>query len=245
MREKSRQAAIKVLEKLYPGICRTQPPEKLLHRLESYPIVSFDLFDTLLLRRVQKPRDVFTLVGKSLRYGEFRPMRVRAEQLAREEAFFQTGCREVTLEEIYRHLPLPSRILPEDAMKAEMQAERECCFADPFFLGVWRELCRKGKTLVVTTDMYLPGSFLQELMKGCGYSEPDYLFVSGEHRLSKWQGDLFPLIKARLGSPEALVHIGDTLVSDVLRPQKYGIKGLYAPRRRAAANGNKNDDHGG
>ena len=233
MREKSRQAAIKVLERLYPGISRMESPKTLLHRLERYPVVSFDLFDTLLLRRVQRPREVFTLVGKRLGYGEFRPMRIRAEHLAREEAFLKTGCREVTLEEIYRHLPLPSRLTPQAAMKAEMQAERECCFADPFFLGVWRELCKKGKTLAVTTDMYLPGSFLQELMEGCGYSEPDYLFVSGEHRLSKWQGDLFSLVKARLSSPEVLVHIGDTLVSDVLNPQKYGIKGLYAPRRRA------------
>ena len=63
-----------------------------------YPYVSFDVFDTLLLRTVAKPEDVFRKIGKSLGCEEeFFQLRKRGERFARKH-----GAEEVALCEIYQ-----------------------------------------------------------------------------------------------------------------------------------------------
>lgn len=42
---------------------RLKSVEKIIEQIKAYPIVSFDIFDTLLKRDVLNPTDVFKIVG--------------------------------------------------------------------------------------------------------------------------------------------------------------------------------------
>ena len=61
-----------------------EPPAVLVQRLARFQAVSFDVFDTLLLRQVERPQEAFALVGAKLGYPDFQRLRVEAERRARD-----------------------------------------------------------------------------------------------------------------------------------------------------------------
>lgn len=81
--------------------------EKIMKKIEGYQYVSFDLFDTLIKRNVQKSDDVFRLIENQgiEKYGNrlegFYRKRVEAEKMERLQ---ERGGKEVTLHGIYRRL---------------------------------------------------------------------------------------------------------------------------------------------
>lgn len=82
---------------------------------DAFDVLSVDIFDTLLWRRVPEPKDIFGLVASALSNDgvlvahispvQFAELRASAEKAARAAAEAKTGSREVVLEDIYAHLP--------------------------------------------------------------------------------------------------------------------------------------------
>ena len=79
-----------------------QGPEEFAAALMGYDVISFDVFDTLLLRPFSRPEDLFLLLGQRLQYPGFQTIRMKAEAQARQIKKEQSGAGEVTLEEIWR-----------------------------------------------------------------------------------------------------------------------------------------------
>ena len=65
--------------------------ETILHKAAPYPVVAFDVFDTLIKRDVARPTDLFALLG-----ADFAKVRTQAEAEAR-----AAKSGEVTLAEFY------------------------------------------------------------------------------------------------------------------------------------------------
>ena len=76
-------------------------PTVLARRLLEYDVISFDIFDTLILRTLSKPTDVFMSVGQELGMLNYTTMRREMELRLRDGKEAETGSREVTFEEIY------------------------------------------------------------------------------------------------------------------------------------------------
>ena len=191
--------------------CVREPPLTLARRLASYDVVSFDLFDTLLLRGVRKPETVFSLVGAKLYVPDFQRLRMEAELLARRR---KQGAGEVTLREIWEELSQMVTVPLEEGMKAELQAERALCRGNPYFLPVLRALRQEGKTLCLLSDMYLPGEFLRELVEQAGLGTFDLLLVSGEEGTSKGEGGLYRRLRERFPPGTRFAHVGDNPYAD-------------------------------
>ena len=102
---------------------RREPPRALARRLAHFDVVSFDVFDTLLLRDVDRPEEVFSFVGAKLGYPDFRRLRVEAERRAREKKSRAPGAGEVTLSEIWQELERMTALPPAEGMAAEREAE--------------------------------------------------------------------------------------------------------------------------
>ena len=49
-------------------------------------------------------------------------------------------------------------------MKVEEDIELSLCFANPFMKKVWDELQKRGKRIVITSDMYLPLSTIEKML---------------------------------------------------------------------------------
>lgn len=119
--------------------------ETLFPELLRYEVVSFDIFDTLLFRRIPKPTDLFGILERETAIPNFARNRIEGEQRAREHKFTSCGTWEVTLKEIYDQFPALEGISNDEMMERELAAEDEYCYANPVMTEVLSALNAVGK----------------------------------------------------------------------------------------------------
>lgn len=197
-----------------------ESPEVLADRLAEYDIISFDVFDTLLFRQTAHPSDLFYFTGEKLRYLDFERLRRESEWEARQEAFEKTGRYEVTLGEIYERMEKRTGIPHVIGITAELETERELCFANPYLLNVVKILAGRGKRIICISDMYLPSAVIRNLVENCGFSGITDYFVSCEYSAAKGDGSLYNIVRKKLGWKYSYAHIGDNPVSDLEQAEK-------------------------
>jgi glycosyltransferase involved in cell wall biosynthesis/FMN phosphatase YigB (HAD superfamily) len=192
----------------------------------AFEALSLDIFDTVLRRRCQHPRDLFTLLearavaGLGLPPRPYALARVEAERLARADI-----RPEVTLAEIHGELArlcgldeAQSRALRE----AEVALERELLYADPRWLALYRDYREAGIRVVFISDMYYTGAELEAILRELGFADPE-VYVSVDFEASKHDGTLQPLVAAKLGlAADQILHIGDNFHSDGVRTWQAG-----------------------
>ncbi|CAN5262091.1 hypothetical protein BH11PSE4_BH11PSE4_24790 [soil metagenome] len=208
--------------------------------------VSFDIFDTFLVRACTKPEGVFERAFQlssafalfpdaSVAYVEHRR---QAEARARKEALQLRGSTEVGIAEIYQFFPfrlfrLLRAELPQLAA-AEFAAELDLCRANPDVLSKYRELRATGVRTGFISDTYWSAAQIGELLlRACPGLVWDFLYASGDSGTNKSDG-LFPLYLAeqRIASHRA-VHLGDNVMADIEGARRYGIAALHLPQASA------------
>ena len=201
--------------------------EYFVDKLLLYDVISFDIFDTLIFRPFSDPKDLFYIVGEGLEFMDFKSIRTMAEKEARERRHAEFGDYEVSLEEIWERLSVLTGLDPVIGKAEEIKTERNLCYANPFMLEVFNELKKRGKKLIVTSDMYLSEELLCNLLERNGFSGFERIYVSNKYRKSKAEGSLYRLVKKENNG--RIVHVGDNLVSDVRNAEANGIDTLYYP----------------
>ena len=201
-----------------------------------YDVVSFDIFDTLLLRPFAKPFDLFYIIGEKLGIDSFRKIRMNAEAEAREEAMVIKGNREVTIYDIYRIVNMYTGTDVELGVKTELEVEMDLCFANPQMKRVFDILKYQQKRIILTSDMYLPSKMLEQLLYRCGITGYEKIFVSCEYQCSKRTGGLYKNVQKYIGKDKSLVHIGDNHETDFLKPKEYGIESVFYKNVNKAGN---------
>ena len=183
--------------------------ESILKKAEQYDVITFDVFDTLIIRDVRKPADIFRIT-----YGELgRYLRVIAEIIAR-----KTTKKEVSLKDIDRFFLLKA--------EREIETEKQFCRANPVIQKVVNRLIGSGKQVFAISDMYLDDETLSGILKKSGYDIP--LMVSCKYGCTKKEGKLFNEFLTKYGfSPDKVLHIGDDFLSDVSGVKKAGIESLH------------------
>ena len=197
--------------------------EYIINQAQQFDVVTFDVFDTLIIRDVKNPTDIF-----SLAYGRIgRYIRVISEIIARRKS--ETG--EVTLADI-------SKICPFSCDK-ELVIENEYCRANPILFDVYKELVKMGKKVYAISDMYLSSEHINSLLKKSGFEIP--VLVSCEEKCSKKDGSLFKrFMEINSLSPDEIVHIGDNHESDGDGAKKAGIKSLVIEKHTSMLSYTKN-----
>lgn len=201
--------------------------------IADYPVVSFDIFDTLVGRLCLLPTDVFFRAALAHGVGrrgalEFRAARIEAERLAR--AASATG--EVTLADIYSSLSQYGQGERDALLEAEIAAERALCRPVERGVRMYGEAREAGKTVVLTTDMYLPRAVIEGLLSQCGVEGYDELFLSCERGVGKRSGGLFRLAARQMGvAASSMVHVGDSPGADVRGALRAGVRPIFVPRR--------------
>lgn len=211
------------------SLSRRETPEAFAQRLAAYDVISFDVFDTLLFRRVSRPEDVFDLVAIRLQYPDFKRLRVEAERLARQKNMREKKTNEVSLEEIWTVLEQTTGIPMAVGIQAEWTCEQTCCYANPYMLPVVRELIRREKCVIATSDMYLGEKRVQELLRRCGYCGLQACFVSSDRAQSKSDGALYRQIRKQYGEDRTYAHVGDHAYADQIQAKAGGFGPFYYP----------------
>lgn len=183
-------------------------------------VVSFDVFDTLLFRPFAVPSDLFYFVGEKLDYPDFRTIRRGAERQVRA----QKGG-EITLRDVYNFIASKTGTNAEEGEQAEMEVEYDLCSANPYMKRIWERVAECGKKIVVTSDMYLPSDFIRKLLEKNGFSGCAEIFLSCEEGCGKYDGRLYEVMKARLGT-DSISHIGDNRRSDVQMARRRGLHAI-------------------
>lgn len=201
---------------------------------QSAAIVSFDVFDTLLVRFFGDPADLFAALAERIApaaAAAFARERVAAEQRARANAAAR-GEREVTLAGIYRELKQawaahgPAHALDLDqAAREETDLELRCVRADPQVAAAFRALVAAGRRVVLVSDMYLPAECVERMLARCGIAGFERLYLSSEIMVAKGDGSVWPYLRAASGlAPDAgIVHLGDNPQSDGETARGFGV----------------------
>lgn len=211
---------------------------KKIHDAETIKVISIDVFDTLLLRAVDNPREVFEYMyeispgsfPKHINKEDWRELRTRVEAVAKKKIIDEQGDGELTLGEIYSHIPsklFDSKVL----MDLEIECEKELCYLNPeiidFIIDIYSE---KKYKIVLTSDMYLGKDIIQNILvdKGLNINFVDAIYVSSEYGASKKRKNLFTIMMDDQSvNPCEVIHIGDSLDNDIKPSIELGMNCYY------------------
>lgn len=243
--ERTFQALREIVRPEAPGFGRPLTRGEIFRgQLESHwaaaRIVSFDIFDTAIVRKCQSPRDVFLFLTDHAPFkgvGDSRhiaTLRQQAEDAARRRCHKATGSGEATLFEIHTELAtlagIDAALVPQ-MVEAEETVELMLCITHPFLHQVYRRAHAAGKQVWFVSDSYHNATFLRKLIASCGYDNPNDRVVSScDERCSKGSGKLLPrLVAAASLKASDLVHVGDNMNSDCALPSQQGLNGVWHP----------------
>lgn len=182
--------------------------------LRDYDIISFDIFDTLILRKLDAPEDIFMVVGEKLGIYDFFNIRKKAEKEVRNENILLYGNRECTIGEIYEKISAWTGIDKEKGIQTEIETEFELCTENPYMKQIFQIVKGMGKEIYATSNMYLGKDVLINMLTKCGYEGFKDILVSCDYCCSKATGALFEILKSK--EPlKRIVHIGDNRQTDI------------------------------
>lgn len=241
--------------------------ERLLRLVRSicsdrFDVISFDFFDTLVVRSFLQPTDLFLhmasqpLVSRALPGMDFALLRTECEKEVRQRINDEALHADPTLDAIYEALRhrtgLPVDVL-EKIKELEIAEEISCVHARRGMRQLYDLAIGLGKRVLVCTDTYLPQPVIEEMLSRSGYGSDHGLYVSNTCGETKKHGGLFGLVAAAEGiSPDKVLHIGDnphsdrdmaksagwntlmvsTLASMLLNVKENGLAGVFPNVRR-------------
>lgn len=194
--------------------------QALIDAIEAHDIISFDIFDTLVMRKVYINKDVFRIMAR-----ELDPVWGIDFFTARTEAEF-TLSRETYpyIEEIYADVVRRCPCLAgqeEKLIAYELELERSLIIPRHEVVEIFRMAQQMGKMVNIVSDMYFRQDTIRSILDGVGITGYEKLLVSSEYNSSKPQ-HLFDKYLQELDEGRCL-HIGDSLVCDILPAGKLGI----------------------
>jgi len=212
---------------------------------KSVDTISFDLFDTLLIRRIHDPDLVKLPVArfiadmaqeKGLHWTQEKVQNLRdsiekrhrqetGEKFDDHEACYPAYMQEM-LAEIFSDAANES--LFERVADYEVAMENSMLVPRGEFIDWLKELRQQGKKILIVSDIYLPAIYLKRFIEHAGFLDlVDDVVSSADTFLAKASGKAFPLLQKKYGlDPDRWLHVGDNPISDGLRPLEFGLRVL-------------------
>ncbi len=196
----------------------------LVEKIEAAKVVSFDLFDTLVTRKVLNYTDVFELLDAGLAetgpvIPDFAKLRLSAEKECSKD-------HAPRLTEIYEDVikrAEVSFIIADELAEMEWEIDRSLVIPRKAVCEIYKDCIRKGKRVFITTDSYYSQDRIGRLLSDLGLDGYEQLIVSCDKGTSKTQ-ELFEYVKEYAGSDHAgILHIGDDEAADIEPAEKCGI----------------------
>ncbi len=196
---------------------------ELQEKANSADIVSFDLFDTLIMRQTLFSEDIPEYVDCKLReMGIQIPDFVRRRLGSEKEL---SKSKAPTLLEIYKHMLAKVRNL---GVEAEQLAELEWSIDFNLIVprkevcSIFQQLVNAKKRVYVISDTYYNKEQLKQILEKCNITAYTDILASSNFGVSKTQG-LYQIFQKLAGSGIYL-HIGDDAIADIESAQNYGFQ---------------------
>ena len=153
--------------------------------IDTHDVISFDIFDTLLLRPFWEPASVFKYIEQKYHASDFLNIRGAMERNVR----FVNSLRhkeqeDITYDMIYDKMPEQYKYLKD----IELETEKKTLVANPEMKEIFDYAVKLGKKIIITSDMYLTREVLEQFLKSKGFDGFFKLYVSSEVRKCKHSG---------------------------------------------------------
>lgn len=190
--------------------------------MKEHPVISVDLFDTLVMRRTLFSSDVVELTACRLKergifIENFCEMRCCSEkELARNGA--------PALSDIYTYMGKKvslQGVSPQWLAKLEWETDYELLIPRREMCELIEEIKECGKEIYIVTDTYYTRTQIIKMLEKCKISFYTDILPSCEYKTGKTQ-QLFQRLKDRAGE-KSCVHIGDDIYADIEMARENGI----------------------
>ena len=203
----------------------------LCKEIDNHEVISFDVFDTLLMRRVLIPTDVFELVEYNLKSEginiPFRDLRIRAEE----------NLKHIypNLDDIYREIRILLKEYELDVDEAklhkirriETETDSSLIISRNVMVNALEYAINRGKIVYLFTDMYYSSDHIDKLLNKNGINGYRHIYVSNEIKCSKEEGygyeKFIELIRDDVKDEKKVLHIGDNRRADYDMAIRYGF----------------------
>ena len=188
-------------------------------------MISFDLFDTLIMRKTLIPTDVFRLLDYELEGTVsfiFSEARVKAAERANEQEI----APDIDL--IYEELQKEQNIsdeLRECLKQKEINKEFEVSAPRTDMIDIFHFCLHLNKKVIIVSDMYMHADILRDLLRHNGLDTTCEIYVSCEHKRNKKTG-LADILKSK---GKKVLHLGDNYDADIVAVSKCGISTYLIP----------------
>lgn len=213
-------------------------------------LVSTDLFDTLLLRRLRSERARIIAGERSfarhlaeqklqVAEGALVEARLEAQRLAYRALDLALQDGEVALRDVIRRqlimLGLPRakvEALCEMRLAIELETEKASLRPNHELAALLRRCRSDGHRVVAISDIGLPTTSLEALVAHVhGSNLLDKIYSSADLGMTKRRGALFHAVLAAEGvDARQTLHIGDDQLADHIIPSGLGLRTLHLPR---------------
>ena len=202
--------------------------EELKDKIDQADIVSFDIFDTLIMRKIFSPEDVFRLLGEKIKAElklDCNITGIRAQVAAKCGPF-------ATINEIYEKIKKQIDLTDKnisDIMQLEKKTDMDLCIARKDIAELYEYCIESGKEVYLISDMYYTLQDIKRLLDKCGLSVIDdrHIWISCEKKKDKISGSLWKEYSSVVGKNAKCIHIGDNKIGDIENSKKYGINSYY------------------
>lgn len=214
-------------------------------RAKQKEVISFDLFDTLLIRRIHDPDLVKLPVARYIAdlakqqdihkgWQTIQTMRDAIEREHRQETAknFEDheACYPLFMQELLQKVfgSTFDESLLQKVTDYELAMENAMLVPRQALVDWMKELSLAGKRIFVISDIYLPSSHLQKLLQYAGLDQYiEQVVSSADTFLAKASGKAYALLAQKFSlSYESWLHIGDNRMADGVRAAEAGIDAL-------------------
>ena len=195
-------------------------------KIKRAEVVSFDMFDTLVMRRTLYADDVVEYVNCRLKEKDIYIGDLCRKRMASEKKMARNAAP--TLVEIYQNVleelenDLPPNITAVQLAAIEWDVDFELLVPRKEVCDLFRKAVKCGKRVYVVSDTYYSKAQLIKILEKCSITEYTDIFASSDYGIGKKEG-LYKYLKNKEKSAKCL-HIGDDIVADVQSAQKYGFE---------------------
>ncbi len=205
--------------------------EAMCYIMRQYDIVTFDIFDTLITRKIYNPDDSFEIIqGKLNRRGisieDYKKKRKDAEFRVRQKKNFAGDCDIHEIYDEFIETADVSKDIAEQVKQIEIDTEYDLVMPRYDMLRLFNMLKSFDCRIILISDMYLTKDMIARMLNKCGYSGWEELIVSNDVGVRKDNGTMWDYFFDKYPGVRT-VHCGDNESSDIHRLAVRGKDTLY------------------
>lgn len=200
-----------------------------IEKTKEYDVITFDIFDTLLSRKITDPESILKLIDNKINKQYEKEINFL---INRKEAEYRARNRikkDINIFDIYDEYAkiCKDENLAHDLRNIEIETEKELIQENTLMINSMKYVFEiLKKKVILISDMHLTKNIIIDMLNKFNIVYYDEIWVSNENNLRKDNGTAWEYLR-QIYPDNSILHIGDNEQSDVHIPMKYKIDNFH------------------